>query len=205
MSFFVAQVHNVAAPLAAFPVTTRRARFWRRSRHKAKRRTPNTEHPMLKSEANPADVATIDSIITAAYDGISGPAGKKRNWDRERSLYIPGARLIPTAMKAGTEDIDLAPHLLDIEGFIARVEPFFEKSGFYEKEIARRTEQFGQIAHVWSTYESRHNEDDPEPFMRGINSIQLFNDGKRWWIVSIYWQQENASAPIPDKYLEGAD
>ena len=56
-------------------------------------------------------------------------------------------------------------------------------------EIARRTEQFGNIAHVWSIYESRHNEDDPEPFMRGINSIQLFNDGKRWWIVNIYWQQ----------------
>jgi hypothetical protein len=193
-----------------------RARFWRRSRHNAKRRTPNTEHPILKSPANPADVATIDSIITAAYDGISGPVGKKRDWDRERSLYVPGARLIPTAMKAGTEDVDLAtgrvrpngglaPNLLDIEGFIARVEPFFEESGFYEKEIARRTEQFGQIAHVWSTYESRHNEDDPEPFMRGINSVQLFNDGKRWWIVSIYWQQENPSTPIPEKYLQRAD
>ncbi len=157
---------------------------------------------MLKSEANPADVATIDSIITAAYDGISGPAGKKRDWDRERSLYIRGARLIPTA-KAGTESVELAPHILDIEGFIARVEPFFDKSGFYEKEIARHTEQFGQIAHVWSTYESRHNEDDPEPFMRGINSIQLFNDAKRWWIVSIYWQQENSTTPIPKKYLPG--
>jgi hypothetical protein len=159
---------------------------------------------MSKSEANPEDVATIDSIITTAYDGISGPAGKKRDWDRERSLYIPGARLIPTA-KAGTESVELAPNILDIEGFIARVEPFFDKSGFYEKEIARRTEQFGQIAHVWSTYESRHNEDDPEPFMRGINSIQLFNDGKRWWIVSIYWQQENSTTPIPEKYLPGAD
>ena len=157
---------------------------------------------MSKSEANPEDVATIDSIITAAYDGISGPAGKKRNWDRERSLYIPGARLIPTA-KAGTESVELAPHILDIEGFIARVEPFFDKNGFYEKEIARRTEQFGQIAHVWSTYESRHNEDDSEPFMRGINSIQLFNDGKRWWIVSIYWQQESSTTPIPERYLPG--
>jgi hypothetical protein len=160
---------------------------------------------MLKSEANPADVATIDSIITAAYDGISGPAGKKRDWDRERSLYLPGARLIPTTMEAGTEEIDPMPHILDIERYIARVEPFFEKSGFYEKETARRTEEFGQIAHVWSTYESRHNENDPEPFMRGINSIQLFNDGKRWWIVSVYWQQENASAPIPEKYLQGMD
>jgi hypothetical protein len=158
---------------------------------------------MSKSEANPADVATIDSIIAAAYDAISGPAGKKREWDRERSLYISGARLIPTAMDAGTERVDPRPHILDIEGFIARVEPFFDRSGFYEKEIARRTERFGQIAHVWSTYESRHNEDDPEPFMRGINSIQLFNDGTRWWIVSIYWQQENVSAPIPEKYLPG--
>ena len=95
----------------------------------------------------------------------------------------------------------LAPQILDVEGFIARVEPFFQENGFYEKEIARRTEQFGNIAHVWSTYESRHHEDDPEPFMRGINSVQLFNDGKRWWIVSIYWQQESADAPIPEKYL----
>jgi hypothetical protein len=154
--------------------------------------------------ANPADVATIDAIINAAYDAISGPAGEKRDWDRERSLYLPGARLIPTAMKAGAdpnEVLALAPHLLDIEAFIARVEPFFEKNGFYEKEIARKTEQFGHLAHVWSTYESRHHEDDPEPFMRGINSIQLFCDGTRWWIVSIYWQQESAEDPIPASYL----
>jgi hypothetical protein len=155
---------------------------------------------MLKSEANPTDVASIDAIITAAYDSISGPAGEKRNWERERSLYYPGARLIPTA-KAG-ENEDLAPQILDVDGFIARVESFFAEHGFYEKEIARRTEQFGHIAHVWSTYESRHNADDPEPFMRGINSIQLFHDGSRWWIVSIYWQQESTECPIPEKYLE---
>ena len=103
--------------------------------------------------------------------------------------------------RAAKENVDLAPQILDIEGFIARVEPFFKGNGFYEREIARRTEQFGNIAHVWSIYESRHNEDDPEPFMRGINSIQLFNDGKRWWIVNIYWQQESAENPIPEKYL----
>jgi hypothetical protein len=151
------------------------------------------------SPANPADVSSIDAIITVAYDVISGPAGKKRDWDRERSLYYPGARLIPTA-KAG-ENVDLAPQILDLDGFIARVEPYFEKSGFYEKEIARRTEQFGRLAQVWSTYESRHDPADPEPFMRGINSIQLFNDGSRWWIVNIYWQQESDEDPIPKKYL----
>ena len=149
--------------------------------------------------ADPADVASIDAIIAAAYDSISGPAGQKRDWDRERSLYYPGARLIPTA-KPGTNS-DLAPQMLDVDGFIARVEPYFAEQGFYEKEIARRTEQFGNIAHVWSTYESRHNPDDPEPFMRGINSIQLFYDGNRWWIVTIYWRQESTAHPIPEEYL----
>src|ERR1700757_3724554 len=151
-------------------------------------------------DADPNDVDTIDSIISAAYNGISGAAGENRDWDRERSLYYPGARLIPTA-KPGAND-GLAPQILDIDGFIARVEPYFAEHGFYEKEVARRTEQFGQIAHVWSTYESRHDPSDAEPFMRGINSIQLFHDGKRWWIVTIYWQHESGVAPIPDKYLE---
>ena len=152
-------------------------------------------------EANPYDVASIDAIVTTAYDLISGPADKKRDWDRERSLFLPGARLIPTAVEAGRNDVDLAPQMLDVEGYIARVGPLIEKRGFYEKEIARRVEQFGQISHVWSTYESRHDLSDPEPFMRGINSIQLFNDGNRWWIVSIYWQHESARHPLPEKYL----
>ena len=149
--------------------------------------------------AHRTDVSSMDAIITALYEGISGPAGKKRDWDRERSLFVPGAWLIPTTKPGETEDV--APQLLDVEGFIARVEPFFERNGFYEKEIARRTEQFGQIAHVWSTYESRHYLSDPEPFTRGINSIQLFYDWERWWIVSIYWQQESVRAPIPGNYL----
>jgi hypothetical protein len=149
--------------------------------------------------ADPRDVESIDAIITAAYASISGPAGEKRNWGRERSLYYLGARLIPTA-KPGEND-GPAPQILDVDGFIARVEPYFAEHGFYEKEIARLTEQFGHIAHVWSTYESRHTPDDPEPFMRGINSIQLFHDGSRWWIVTIYWQQESAEHPIPRKYL----
>jgi len=156
---------------------------------------------METSKANPVDVASIDAIVTATYEVISGPAGKKRDWDRERSLFLSGARLIPTAVEAGRNDVDLAPQMLDVEGYIERVEPLIEKRGFYEKEIARRVEQFGQIAHVWSTYESRHDPSDPEPFMRGINSFQLFNDRKRWWIVSIYWQHESAQHSLPEKYL----
>ncbi|MEY2491404.1 MAG: hypothetical protein QOH24_355 [Verrucomicrobiota bacterium] len=154
------------------------------------------------SIANPADVVSIDAIINAAYDVISGPADKKRDWNRERSLFLPGARLMPTVKEPAVAVSDkLGPQMLDVEGFIKRSASYFEKNGFFEKEIARRTEQFGQIAHVWSTYESRHNADDPEPFMRGINSIQLFYDGNRWWIVSIYWQHESPEHPIPEKYL----
>jgi hypothetical protein len=169
----------------------------------------------MSNSANPSDVESIEAIIAAAYDSISGPAGKKRDWDRMRSLFIVGARLIPTAVDAGRNDVDLAagrvrpngglaPQMLDIEGFIARAEQAFEKTGFYEKEVARRVERFGQIAHVWSTYESRHDPSDPVPFMRGINSIQLFNDGSRWWILSIYWQHEGSGHMIPAKYFESA-
>ena len=145
------------------------------------------------------DVQSIDALINATYEVISGPAGKPRDWERERTLFWPGARLIPTATVPGRNDVELAPLILNVDGYIERV----EKAGFYETEIARRTEQFGQIAHVWSTYESRHSPEDPEPFMRGINSIQLFNDGARWWIVNIFWQHESATHPLPEKYLRG--
>ena len=156
---------------------------------------------METPKANAADAESIDAIIAAAYDVISGLAGKKRDWKRERSLFWSGARLIPTATVPGRNDVDLAPLMLDVDGYIERVEPIFAKSGFYEREIARRVEQFGRIAHVWSTYESRHNPNDAEPFMRGINSIQLFDDGNRWWILSIYWQHESSQHPLPEKYL----
>ena len=150
--------------------------------------------------ADPLDVESIDAIIAAVYDVISGPAGQKRDWNRERSLFYPGARIMPTASVPGRNDVDLEPQMLDVEKYIARAEPLLQQ-GFYETEIARRTEQFGRIAHVWSTYESRHDWSDPAPFMRGINSFQLFNDGRRWWILSVYLQHESAEHAIPQKYL----
>ncbi len=154
----------------------------------------------MSQPADPRDVESIDAIIAAAYDVISGSAGKQRDWNRERSLFYPSARLIPTASVPGRNDVAIEPQILDVEAYIARVEPLLQK-GFYETEVARRTELFGRIAHVWSSYESRRNPNDAAPFMRGINSFQLFNDGKRWWILSVYWQHETAEHPIPEKYL----
>ena len=149
--------------------------------------------------ANPTDVASLDSIIAAVYDVISGPAGKKRDWDRMRSLFIPGARLIPTGPRPGGV---YGSRVLTLDEYIERSSGFFEKEGFYEREAARVTEQFGQIAHAFSTYESRHALDEARPFQRGINSIQLMNDGKRWWVVTIFWQGEDEKSPLPEKYLK---
>jgi hypothetical protein len=150
-------------------------------------------------EANPSDVGSIDAIIAAVYDVISGPAGKKRDWDRMKSLFSPGARLIPTGPRA---DGSYGARAITVDEYIERNSPFFEKEGFYETETARVTEQFGQIAHAFSTYDSRHAPGDAKPFARGINSIQLMNDGKRWWVVTIFWQGEDEKHPLPQKYLK---
>lgn len=148
--------------------------------------------------ASASDVASMDSIVAALYDVISGPAGKKRDWDRMRSLFIPGARLIPTGKRQSGE---VGSRVLTVEDYINGSSKSLEENGFFEKEIARRTETFGNIAHVFSTYDSRHTADDVKPFARGINSIQLMNDGKRWWIVTVFWQAEGTDNPLPEKYL----
>jgi len=150
--------------------------------------------------ANPADVASIDAILHAAYDTISGPAGRQRDWNRFRSLFVPGARLIPVVAdpKGGFHTV-----VLSADDYVKHGDPYFQKNGFFEQEVARRTEHFGSMAEVFSTYESRHNAADPKPFERGINSFQLMNDGHRWWIVTVFWQGETADNPIPKKYLQG--
>lgn len=148
--------------------------------------------------AKPSDVVTMDSIVAALYDVISGPAGKKRDWDRFRSLFIPAARLIPTGKRQTGE---IGSRVLTADDYVERSSKSLEENGFFEKEVSRRTESFGSIAHVFSTYESRHKADDAKPFARGINSIQLLNDGKRWWIVTVFWQAEGPDNPLPDKYL----
>jgi hypothetical protein len=161
--------------------------------------TPTQQTAAVTPAANPADVNSIDAIIAAVYDVISGPAGKKRDWNRMRSLFLPGARLIPTGPRQAG---GYGSRVVTVEEYIERNTPFFEKEGFYETETARVTEQFGQIAHAFSTYDSRHAPTDAKPFARGINSIQLMNDGKRWWIVTIFWQGEDEKNPLPEKYLK---
>lgn len=149
--------------------------------------------------ADPKDVASADAIIGALYDVISGPAAQKRNWDRFRSLFIPGARLIPTGVTPGQP---ARVRVMTPDEYAASSGPRLEQNGFFEREISRTGEQFGAMTHAFSTYESRRAAADEKPFARGINSIQLFNDGTRWWIVTVYWDAERADNPIPAKFLE---
>ena len=153
--------------------------------------------PLPVSTAKPEDVATMDAIVAALYDVISGPPGK-RDWDRFRSLFYPGARLIPTGIRPTGE---AGSRVLSPDDYATRSGPFLEKNGFFEREISRRTEKFANIAHLFSTYESRHAKEDKDPFARGINSIQMMNDGKRWWILSIFWQGEDPKNQLPAEYL----
>ncbi len=160
------------------------------------------ETPGAVAEAKAEDVASIDSIITALYDVISGPQGAPRDWNRLRSLFLPGARLIPTAMRPNG---DSGLRVMDVETYIESAGPYLEENGFFESEIARRTDNFGNITHAFSAYDSRHKADDPQPFSRGINSIQLLFKDARWWVVTIFWDAERPDNPIPQKYLESRD
>ena len=140
------------------------------------------------------DAASIDGVVRALYEVISGPAGAPRDWGRERRLFFPGARLVPTRLGP---DGRPAADIFDLEGYIASRTPMFEKDSFFETEIGRRTFVFGNIAHVLSSYELSRAP-GKEPFMRGVNSIQLYNDGNRWWVLSIVWDSERPGNPLPE-------
>ncbi len=155
---------------------------------------------VARPAANPADVASLDAILKTLYDVISGPAGQARNWDRFRSIMVPNARLMPTGSRPGGAGASVS--MLSAEDYVKRAGPGLERNGFFEREIHRVTEAYGNIVHAFSTYESRRTADLSEkPFSRGINSIQLLKDGGRWWVVSIYWDSERPGNEIPAKYL----
>ncbi len=144
------------------------------------------------------DVESIDSIIEALYASISGDAGEQRDWDRFRNLFIEGARLTPTFQNQAGEIgyIRWSP-----DEYIERAGASLERDGFHENEISREVDEYRYITQVFSTYQSKRTKDG-EVFARGINSIQLFNDGNRWWVVSIFWSSENEEYPIPQEYLK---
>jgi hypothetical protein len=159
---------------------------------------PASTSPVLTPipAARPEDVASIEAILAALYDVISGPVGQARDWNRMRSLFIPGGRLMPLGARPGGA---VGVRIMDVDDYIALNGPRLVSVGFREREVARRVERFGSLAHVFSTYEGRLETEGTT--IRGINSIQLLHDGTRWWVVSVYWQAENATLQLPPEYL----
>ena len=154
-------------------------------------------HPDWPAAKNPGDVDSVDHLLASLYDVISGPAGQ-RDWDRFRSLYYPGARMVPSRRD---DKGAVTAKVFTPDEYASRSQDFFSKEGFFENSVANRVETWDHIAHVWSTYESRHAKGE-KPFARGINSFQLFNDGNRWWILTVYWESEEPTHPLPEKYLK---
>lgn len=143
------------------------------------------------------NVATLDSTIATLYSVISGDKGEARNWELFKHLFRTDAKLIPIGEKEGKTTV----RYMSSEDYRKTAGTWLVENGFHEVEIKRETQIFGNLAHVFSTYESYKSKDGKTPFLRGINSIQLFNDGKRWWIVNLYWQQESEENSIPKVYL----
>lgn len=142
----------------------------------------------LLPEPVPEDVVTVDGILAAVYASISGPAGQPRDWERFRSVMHPQARLMPSGPRGVS--------VRTVDEYIRQATPSLQGGGFFENEIGRRSDRYGNIVHLMSAYESLRTAGG-EPFARGVNSFQLFFDGARWWVMSILWEQETPQNPIP--------
>jgi len=162
-------------------------------------------HPGWPEAKNAKDVDTVDHLVASLYDVISGAAGKARDWDRFRSLFLPDGRLGVIRPGSAAHDDPARKGdavLLSPDIYVERDDPYFKTHGLFEHSIANRIDEFGDLIHVWSTYDSRHAESDAQPFARGINSIQIVHAQGRYWIASIMWDAERPGLTLPEKYLK---
>lgn len=144
------------------------------------------------------NVLTINSTINSFYTAISGEKGKKRDWALFKYLFHPEGKLITSGKN---DEGNFQIRYMKADDYIKSSGKWMVDNGFIQKEVHRTVDAFGNTAHVFSTFESLFSNTDETPFMRGINSIQLLNDGKRWWIVNVFWDNEDRRNPIPRNYL----
>lgn len=151
---------------------------------------------MTETPVRADDVRTIDGIMAAFYEIVSGPAGQPRDWSRDSTLYMPGVRFVAMHERDGRP----VARVMDHEAFARSSDTTIVPGGFYEQEIGRVERRFGNIAHVFSSYHYRRTPDGPV-LGRGVNSLQLYWDGDRWWIASAIWDDERPDNPIPGDLL----
>jgi hypothetical protein len=149
--------------------------------------------------ARPPDVDSPEAVVTAVYRIISGPAGRDRDWERFRALFLPGARLV---FLLQTSPGELTLFNLTVDEFITLAGPGYQSgAGFWEREVGHHIDRFGTIAQVFSTYETRYTGPNGPVDERGINGVQLIRHQDRWWITSLVFDAESAANPNPPEYL----
>jgi hypothetical protein len=164
-------------------------------------------HPDWPAAKDSADVDTVDHLVASLYDVISGPAGN-RDWQRFRSLFVPDGRIgsihpdFPASKDKPARKGDVV--FLTPDMFAQQNDPYFKTNGFFERSIANRVEEFGDLVEVWSTDEGRDAKDDAKPSSRGINSFQIVHARGRFWIASLLFDNERPGLTLPAKYLTTA-
>lgn len=148
-----------------------------------------------RPRANPEDVASPEAIVAALFEALSGPPDE-RDLDRFRSLFHPEAQGVPTGRPDGEATSVVYS---SIEEYTADFQKQNADQPVYERLVHTVTERFGDIAHVWATYETRPSP-DAEPELRGIDSFQLWYDGDRWWVMHVIAHPEREGAPLPERY-----
>jgi hypothetical protein len=150
----------------------------------------------VNAQSNATSYESLDSIVTNLYSSISGDKTKERDWEHFKNLFHKDARVIYYDGKKDTL-ISVTP-----KEYATKISEYLKTNNFYEREIFRKVDTYGPITQVFSTYESSVSDDKKvKPFEKGINSIQLLNDGRRWWVISIYWSRGTTETPIPKAYL----
>jgi len=149
--------------------------------------------------ARPEDVNTIEGIVKASYETISGGVGVARQWGRDRTLFAPSVRYISLSKnKAG----EVKARTSDYQEYLDESDDFLVKQGFTEAELGDEIKRFGNVATVLSSYEGRV-QSTGKVVTRGVNIFSLYFDGKRWWIQTMMWDEEGPENPIPANLLSG--
>lgn len=145
-----------------------------------------------------AKVTSIDSIVTSIYEVVSGKKGEERDWELHRTIFHPEANIISNYVN---EEGEYEILFNDVEGYIDTYSDYFKDNDLYEVDVNREVDVFGNMAHVLSTFESYNTPDEATPYKQGVASIQLYNDGERWWVLSMYYKNETETDKIPSEYL----
>jgi hypothetical protein len=156
----------------------------------------HVDRPLVR--ANPEDVSSIEGIVRASYEVISGGAGVARQWGRDRTLDDPHMRFVSLSKDPKTGKVTRSSGTE--QDFADHADAYLVKTGFSEHELAHAIHRFGNVATVLSSYEGKETA-ACKPADRGVNIFQLYNDGKRWWILSIIWDEERPDNPIPQELL----